>query len=113
MALAIQPFDDRMEIGCHSIQIEGVWEISVFGSNGAVSERQRTRRKRPLPFVANLPAVMKLFDQVEECRWQALAYSKDDELGPHVSLRGDYEGRKVWLRILSRPPKRVTGEVQP
>lgn len=110
VALAIQPFDDRIEIGCHSVEIDGVWEVSVFGSRGTEFEDKRAGRNQPLPFVVNVPSIMRLFNQMEECQWQALSWSAEDnsagdDLGPHLSVRGNYEGQKVWLRILSHPPE--------
>ena len=54
----------------------------------------------------DLRAIGEMFAQVDSVQWQALPLGANDELGPHVSLEGTYEGNPVWLRILSKAPKR-------
>ena len=48
-----------------------------------------------------------LFDEVNQCYWQALAASPDDDLGAHLSLEGIYKEHSVWLRVLARAPEEM------
>ncbi len=107
VALAMAPTDERMEIGCHFWEGENGWEVSVFGSKVTAVGGKHDGKRRSLPFVVDIPAVMHLFTDIRACRWQALSLAPDDELGPHFSIEGTYEEVPVVLRILANPPRRL------
>lgn len=105
-ARLMMPIDLLSPIGCHFCCIDGTWEVSLFASNTQVVGGKLDGVLRASRFDLDLKAVLDLFSEVSRFSWQALALTRDDELGPHVSLDGTYAGNTVWLRILARPPKR-------
>lgn len=106
VALQISPSEVLSPIGCHFCCVEGVWEVTLFASSTQIVGGKRDGVLRSSRFNVDLRAISDLFARVDSVQWQALPLGPTDELGPHVSLEGTYEGNPVWLRILSKAPKR-------
>ena len=106
VALRILPVDVLAPVGCHYCLVDGTWEIALFAASTQIVGGEKDGRLRMSRFTLDLNAVTSLFTEVTNLTWQAQSFAADDELGPHVSIEGSCGGHSVWLRILSRPPRR-------
>ena len=95
-------------VGCHHFydEAEQQWEVTLFASRTEVVGGENDGRWTFSRFGLDVLGLMKIFSKIESCHWQALSFGPDDELGPHVSLTGEFSGQSVWLRILSSAPER-------
>jgi len=57
-------------------------------------------------FVLDVGAVIGLFSDVDQLRWQNLPQAIDDELGAHLAVEGIYRGERLVLRIAAEAPDR-------
>lgn len=95
-------------VGCHIHHHEtdepAQWEVTLFVSSteifGGAFDGKRTASR----FMVDLRELAEIFDDVHNFYWQAQTMSKDDQLGPHIGVEGEYEGQSVWLRITANPP---------
>ena len=107
LAGLIDPVDQTAAVSCHfaASGSEG-WEISLFLSAreqiGGPLDGQRIFSR----FLLELGPAVGLFDRVEQFYWQPLSIGPSDEIGPHVAIEGQYDGRRVWVRILAQPDER-------
>ena len=106
VALNMVPVDLLAPVGCHFCLVDETWEIALFVSSTQIVGGRKDGVLRHSRFNVDLQAVTKLFSEVQNISWQALPLAADDELGPHLSIEGTCAGKPVWLRILSRAPKR-------
>ena len=106
VALQINPVDLLAPVGCHFCFADETWEIALFVSSTQIVGGKKDGVLRHSRFNVDLQSVLKLFSDVRSISWQALPMAADDELGPHLSIEGSRAGNSVWLRILSRSPKR-------
>jgi hypothetical protein len=106
VALQMHPVDLLAPVGCHFCQADDSWEIALFVSGTQIVGGKKDGVVRHSRFNVDVRAVVDLFSDVRSVSWQALPIGGDDELGPHLSIEGSCGGNTVWLRILSRPPKR-------
>ena len=95
-------------IGCHYYfnKVSDQWEVSLFAANTETIGGERDGCVSYSRFGLDLKELMTAFDEIATCSWQALSLGSDDEVGPHVSLEGTFEGHNVWLRVLAQPPAR-------
>lgn len=106
VALQMQPWDEFPPLGCHYVEVEDQWEVTLFAAATELIGGRSDGARHPARFNANLAGISAIFSEVHRFEWQALPVATDDELGAHISLEGTYEGRAIWLRILSHAPKR-------
>jgi hypothetical protein len=106
VASYMTPVDFLAPIGCHFCCVDGQWEITLFAAATEVVGGRKDGVKRPSNFTMDLARVFELFNEVTTFHWQALSLGTDDDLGAHVSLEGICQGQPVWLRVLSRAPRR-------
>jgi hypothetical protein len=111
-ARLLRAVDLLSPVGCHYYrnQARDQWEVTLFASSTEVIGGRYDGRITASKFCLDLRELLGLFDDVTGFQWQALPLGPEDELGPHISLEGRYEGRSVWLRILATaPPRFETG----
>ena len=94
-------------LGCHyhHNQRADQWEITLFASTTHVIGGSFDGLKTTSGFFLDLQQVIAVFSDLRSCNWQSGSMGDDDEAGAHIAIDGDYEGRKIWLRILSAPPQ--------
>lgn len=106
VASEIDCTEDISPLGCHFACVAGEWEITLFKGYLEVVGGPRDGTRHVSGFTLNIGQLVNLFDEVQDCWWQAQSMGASDDLGPHVAISGTYAGRNVWLRVLSTPPKR-------
>ena len=99
------PADILAPVGCHFCFADETWEISLFAASTQIVGGKNDGVLRPSRFQVDLLALTKLFSEIHELTWQALPIAADDELGPHIAIRGACGENTVALRILSRAPR--------
>lgn len=105
IATASDSLQTESELGCHVYFApeNGEWEITLFAEPPAWGGRLKPPQAPPVLSV-DISRILRLFDRVSNCRWQTTELTADDDLGPHLSVEGDYRGHPVWVRLLSRKP---------
>ena len=93
-------------IGCHYYRCEETWEVTVFASLTEIIGGEEDGRRIPSRFVLDVGAIIGLFNDVEEVRWQNLPQGADDELGAHLAVEGIHRGERLVLRIPAKAPDR-------
>ena len=106
VAQEIAPVDILAPIGCHYHCADGVWEVTLFVGMTEVVGGRTDGIKRRSRFSVRLGKLDSIFAEVEHFHWQTHTLGSTDDLGPHISLEGKYQGHPVWLRILASPPRR-------
>lgn len=95
-------------VGCHfhSNDQNGAaqWEVTLFVSSTEIYGGALDGQCAYSRFMVDLKELVMAFDAVESCYWQAQTMADDDQLGPHVGVEGQFQGRSVWLRITAQPP---------
>lgn len=100
----LTPLNSSLLLGCHSCEVDGVWEVSLFpGSTEVWGGRNDGRRIHP-GFVLDILTLLSLFENVQDLTWQSRAFDRQDELRAHVRLEGSYEGHPIRLQILAKAP---------
>jgi hypothetical protein len=102
----LTPVDLLSPLGCHFTQHDLLWEVTLFASATEVVGGHRDGTERSSRFLVDVLALQRLFDEVEEVQWQPQRIGPDDDLGQHLSVVGRRAGEAVWLRVLSRAPRR-------
>ena len=97
-------------LGCHYYfnKSRNQWEVTLFASKTETVGGEFDGKISSSKFNLDLKILSEMFSEVTRFHWQALAIGPDDELGPHLSLEGIYQGRSVWLRIPATAPSRFT-----
>ncbi len=96
----------QMPIGAHVQAGEDeVPEVSLFFGATEIVGGAQDGRRRNAPFWLDLVGLLQVFKEVEEFAWQAASMGPDDDLGPHVSLSGRFDGRPVRVRVLAASPR--------
>lgn len=104
IAEQIRAVDLLAPIGCHLFHAVDVWEVTLFVSSTEVIGGQHDGRERASRFFLDLQGVASVFDTVESFAWQAQDLGDDDDVGPHISVEGSYQGEAIWLRIPATAP---------
>ena len=106
IASRIEPIDELAAVSCHFSDAGDCWEISLFIAAteqiGGANDGQRLHSR----FAFDLLDATSVLDVVEQFYWQPLTIGLGDEVGPHIAIIGQYEGRAVWIRVLSEPGER-------
>jgi len=102
----LHALDTLGPIGCHFCLHEDVWEVTLFAGTTEIVGGRRDGARQGTRFSLDLKSVVELFDEVDALGWQSHSFgeSHGDDLGPHVSVEGRYQGQSVWLRILASAP---------
>lgn len=104
VAQSIAMIDAVSPFGCHFCFVDGVWEVTLFAEAVEVVGGPRDGAIKKSRFGVHITEILELFQNVSSCTWQAQSMGEGDDLGPHLSVEGDYQGRLVWLRVLAEPP---------
>jgi hypothetical protein len=108
LTACLEPVDPRAPLGCHLCHTdEEVWEITLFVSRTEVLGGEYDGEQVPGRFVLDVTALVRVVDDVENCWWQPLPASADDDLGPHLSIVGRHAGHEVWVRITAEQPESI------
>ncbi len=101
------PIDILAPVGCHfhCDETNGQWEVTIFASRTEVVGGKYDGRLTESFFSLDLAAVSRLFDAVSSLHWHVVPSAGPDELGPHVSIEGLYDGHLVWLRMAAAAPE--------
>ena len=101
-----EPIDEFASVCCHFADGGDCWELTLFLSTteqmGGAKDGQRLFSR----FAFDLFDLSETLDLVERLYWQPLPITPGDEVGPHIGLMGQYDGRTVWVRILAQPGDR-------
>ncbi|WP_145219811.1 hypothetical protein [Gimesia alba] len=94
-------------IGCHFFFNDSCneWEVTLFASNTEIVGGEWDGVLAPSKFCFDILKVGEIFEEVQAMHWQALPVNFDDQLGPHISIEGTYEGHQVWVRVLAESPE--------
>ncbi|MDO8945465.1 MAG: hypothetical protein Q7U75_19940 [Desulfobacterales bacterium] len=78
--------------------------MTLFAGSTEIVGGRRDGAVKLSRFSVDLKSIVEQFDQIG---WQShgLGASRGDELGPHVSIEGLYQGQAVWLRVLAGAPQ--------
>ncbi|MEX0715077.1 MAG: hypothetical protein WD066_00750 [Planctomycetaceae bacterium] len=108
VAQRLRAADILAPLGCHYYRnrVLDQWEVTIFAGSTEIVGGELDGELRYSNFQLDLRELFGLFDLVDTFHWQADQMGPDDELGPHVSVEGSFEGHPVWLRVLARPPAR-------
>lgn len=108
VAEKMHALDVLAPIGCHYYRNRAIdqWEVTLFASRTEIVGGERDGQLTNSRFDLDLRAVLELFEHVAGAHWQTMALGPDDELGAHISIEGTFQGKSVWVRILSHPPTR-------
>lgn len=106
VAATLYAVDVLAPLGCHRYHNRALdqWEVTLFAAKTETIGGRYDGRKSPSKFHVDVCALFELFTPVTAFHWQALSLGPDDDLGPHLSLEGVYQGHSVWLRILASAP---------
>lgn len=105
-ANCLVPIDILSPVGCHYAFDSGRWEVTLFASKTEIVGGHKDGVSRSSQFILDVLGLQRLFDDVRECHWQPQRIGFEDELGPHLSIFGTFQGESVWMRILSQAPDR-------
>jgi len=104
---------DETELGCHVYRNQSgeidEWEITLFGDPSTLGGRLASYAIDPVLSVDALALAM-IFDTILSCRWQSGKINSQDDLGPHLSVEGILNGESVWLRIVGKKPRGISGD---
>ena len=95
-------------IGCHyhcTRFPHNQWEVTLFVGKTEIVGGSQDGSQFSSPFTVDLEQLIAVFSEVTSFHWQALTVGAKDELGPHISVEGYFEGHSVWLRLLAEAPK--------
>jgi hypothetical protein len=103
----IHELDELGPVGCHFCLHEDVWEVTLFAGSTEIVGGRRDGAVKLSRFSVDVKSIVEQFDQIDQIGWQShgLGASRGDELGPHVSIEGLYQGQAVWLRVLAGAPQ--------
>ena len=107
VAAMFQSDDPLAPIGCHFYHDEeqGVWEVTLFVSLTETLGGEMDGKLTGGRFSLDLTELTSLFSEVERFSWQAASLGAGDDLGSHLAIEGLVGEEKLWLRILSEPPR--------
>jgi hypothetical protein len=105
VAAFVHPVDALAPLGCHYHQEGAGWEVTLFAARTEIVGGPRDGQQRPSRFGIDVLGMCAVFQSVRAIEWQAQRFSARDELGPHLSIRGDYCGQHIWLRIPAFAPE--------
>lgn len=106
VAVHLSPLDVLPPLGCHYSRVGRVWEITLFAAATEVVGGTFCGKRLTSRFTMRVLPVVNLFSDVSKIEWQTTPFSKSDELGSHLSIKGTYRDKLVRLRILAKPPQR-------
>lgn len=107
LASRIDPVDQSAAVSCHFADGgEDGWEVTLFLAAREQIGGPRDGQRLFSRFLFELASTTELFDRVDQFYWQPVAIGPADEVGPHVAIEGEYDGRRVWVRILAQPGER-------
>ena len=105
----IYAVDVLAPLGCHFYRNKTLnqWEVTLFASRTATIGGKQDGRVTASRFNVDLRRLLQVFPDSVECHWQALSLGPDDQLGPHLSIEGEYKGHLFWLRVLAVAPRQI------
>ena len=120
---SVTPFDSATKLACHFFYSTGFdeWEVTLFPDSSQFGGRLADYLPANPQFdVSSLGEsqitdalsvdafdLMQVFSSITDCSWQTKIVASDDDVGPHLSVEGEFEGNNVWLRIASNPPSQL------
>lgn len=105
VTLQMKAVEHLAPLGCHVFRSPEQWEVTIFASATEIIGGPKDGRHKPSRFFLDVQGLIALFDRVDCVAWQAQGLGPDDDVGPHLSLEGIYQGEPVWLRIPSLAPR--------
>ncbi|MBX3439329.1 MAG: hypothetical protein KF861_17705 [Planctomycetaceae bacterium] len=105
VAAIMHAHDVLSPVGCHYHQDDELCEVMVFASQTEVYGGRRDGKRFPSRFTLDVQGLMGLFNSIEAVEWQALRHDQEDDVGAHLAIVGDYQGRRLCLRIPSKAPE--------
>jgi hypothetical protein len=108
----VTPFDASLQLACHFYHsTEGFdeWEVTLFPDTTPLGGRLAHFSPSDALSVDAFE-LMQVFSSISNIRWQTKVVASDDDVGPHLSVEGDFHGNNVWLRIASNPPSQLLNE---
>lgn len=95
-------------LGCHCYHNLALdeYEVTLFASLTEILGGELDGHLTASRFHLDILGLQQVFTEVHQLHWQSHSLGEEDELGPHVSIEGEFAGKTVWLRILAFPPER-------
>lgn len=84
---------------------EQVWEIIVYPTPIELVGGAADGELVSPGFSLNVQELQSNFDEVAEVNWRAHDFGPQDPDGPQISIEGVYQGRDVYLTVLSEAPE--------
>lgn len=106
VAAELEPIDSMAPLGCHYHNDGDHWEVTLFVARTEIVGGSKDGIQTASRFTMDLHRLHGLFDVVSEFYWQAQPLSDKDELGPHISLEGTFQGHTVCVRVVANAPRR-------
>lgn len=94
-------------LGCHYYRDNELWEVTIFCSSTEIVGGERDGDLTYSRFCLDVQSVLAEFDQVEGIEWHNEPAADADDLGAHLGILGKFHQSRIWLRILSKPPRHM------
>jgi len=80
-------------------------EIAVYSTPGEVVGGAEDGAIIIPGFSLDVQELISAFEEVVDLHWRSQSFGPRDNLGPHVSIEGVYQGHGVWLQVLAEAPE--------
>ncbi len=96
------------QFNCHTYfnDTADEWEVTLFARSSQFGGRLKGLSQN-CPIAVDVFELASCFSQVDGCGWQSARIDSEDDVGPHLSIEGDFDGHRVWLRMPGQVPKRL------
>ena len=101
----IHSFDVLSPLGCHFHCANNVWEVTVFASKTEIVGGSQDGQLIESCFSIDIKGLLGLLTDIQEISWQSNSLGPMDDLGAHLSVHGNYDGKVIWLRVTSVAPE--------
>ena len=86
-------------------QEDDFWEIAVYSTPGEIVGGAQDGAVIVPGFSLDMQGLISAFEKVAVFHWRSQSFGPHDNLGPHVSIEGVYQGHEVWLQVLAEAPE--------
>lgn len=95
-------------LGLRYRQLDDVWDLLVYPMPIEMIGGAHDGGRASPSFSLDLEGVRSALSRVESIAWDAHGAGPDnDEVGPCISIRGQFAAFQVWLRVLAHAPADV------
>lgn len=80
------------------------WQVVVYPTPGELRGGQMDGAQFTSGLSLDVGGILNAFSKVDDVVWHAPAHYNGDLDGPELRVRGDFLGKRVWLRFFCLPP---------